>query len=418
MNFALRITQSQRLATTAQMRLSLDVLTMSSGALAEFLSAEAATNPFVRLRWPMGATPADALPDRPAETGLYAHVLDQVQLCLPAGRARAIAVAFLDALEPSGWLGQPVAAIALAAACTEAEAETVLAGLQRMEPAGLFARDLRDCLWLQARDRGQDSPAMAAVLDHLPLVAAGDTAALARACGILEAEARLCLARIRAMDPKPGAAFASDPTLARSPDLVVRREAGGWRVALNRSDLPEVAVGASPTGLSLPPAAAGALKAATWLARAIAQRHRTTLLVAGELVRRQAAFLDHGPAALVPLTQRDLATALGMHESTVSRVVTGLTIATPHGVMAVKALFPHAAGAEGSGPSIAALRHRIAALIRAEDPLAPLSDGAVAARLANDGLAVARRTVTKHREALGLPPAPNRHSRARPLTRP
>ena len=418
MTFALRITQSQRLATTAQMRLSLDVLTMSSGALAEFLSAEAAANPFVRLRWPMGATPADALPDRPAETGLYAHVLDQVQLCLPAGRARAIAVAFLDALEPSGWLGQPVAAIALAAACTEAEAETVLAGLQRMEPAGLFARDLRDCLWLQARDRGQDSPAMAAVLDHLPLVAAGDTAALARACGILEAEARLCLARIRAMDPKPGAAFASDPTLARSPDLVVRREAGGWRVALNRSDLPEVAVGASPTGLSLPPAAAGALKAATWLARAIAQRHRTTLLVAGELVRRQAAFLDHGPAALVPLTQRDLATALGMHESTVSRVVTGLTIATPHGVMAVKALFPHAAGAEGSGPSIAALRHRIAALIRAEDPLAPLSDGAVAARLANDGLAVARRTVTKHREALGLPPAPNRHSRARPLTRP
>lgn len=410
MTFALRITQSQRLATTAQMRLSLDVLSMSTGALAEFVSAEAATNPFVRLRWPMGATSGGDLPDRPAEAGLYAHVLEQVPLCLPAGRAREIAVAFLDALEPSGWLGQPVTAIARAAGCTADEAEAVLAGLQRMEPAGLFARDLRDCLWLQARDRGQDSPAMAAVLDHLPLVALRDPAALARACGIAEAEARLCLARIRAMDPKPGAAFASDATLARSPDLVVRREAGAWRVALNRSDLPEVAVGACPTGLPLGRAAAEALKAATWLARAIAQRHRTTLAVAGELARRQSAFLDHGPAALVPLTQRDLAGALRMHESTVSRVVTGLTIATPHGVMPVKALFPHAAGAEGSGPSTAALRHRIAALVRAEDPVAPLSDAALAARLAAEGLAVARRTVTKHREALGLPPAPDRRA--------
>lgn len=408
MTFALRIIQSQRLATKPQMRLSLDVLSMSGAALADHVAAEAAANPFLRVRWPQGVTPTGDLPDRPAECGLYAHVLDQVPLCLPRGRAREIAAHFLDALEPSGWLGQSVAQIARAAGCAQAEAEAVLEGLQRMEPAGLFARDLRDCLWLQARDRGQDSAAMAAVLDRLPLAAAGDPAALARACGIAEAEAALCLARIRAMDPKPGAAFASDPTLARAPDLVVRRADGDWRVALNRSDLPEVAVARCPAGLALGPGAAEAQRAATWLQRAIAQRHRTTLAVAAELVRRQRAFLDDGPSALLPLRQRDLATALGMHESTVSRVVTGLTIATPHGVFPVKALFPHASGADGSGPSATALRARIAALVRAEDPCAPLSDAALAARLAAEGLAIARRTVTKHREALGLPPAPAR----------
>ncbi len=180
MTFALRIIQSQRLATTPQMRLSLDVLSMSAGALADHVAAEAAANPFLRVRWPQGLTRTGELPDRPAECGLYAHVLDQVPLCLPRGRARDIAAHFLDALEPSGWLGQTVAQIARAAGCGQAEAEAVLEGLQRMEPAGLFARDLRDCLWLQARDRGQDSAAMAAVLDRLPLAAAGDPVALAR----------------------------------------------------------------------------------------------------------------------------------------------------------------------------------------------------------------------------------------------
>ena len=343
-----------------------------------------------------------------------------IPLCLPAGRLREIALHLVEALEPSGWLGQPLDQIARDAGAKPDEAAAVLTALQRMEPAGLFARDLRECLWLQAEDRGEDCPAMAAVLDHLALAACGDLPALARACGIAEGEAARCLASIRGMNPKPGAGFSHDPTLARAPDLIVAREGGAWRVALNRSALPAIRVsgpgggpGGAPGGgpgrrVPLDPGLGEALRAATWLQRAVQQRNRTTLAVAAELVRRQTGFLENGASALSPLRQRDLALAVGMHESTVSRVVAGLTIATPHGVFAVKALFPHASGADGTGPSAAALRHRIAALVRTEDPARPLSDGEIGARLAAEGVAVARRTVTKHREALGLPPAPDR----------
>lgn len=416
MNLALRLGQSQRLATSAQMRLALDVLSMSNAALGEFLQAEAAANPFLDLAWPApaGAGPSGEVPDRAEETGLIAHVLAQIPLCVPDGAPRRIALHFVEALEPTGWLGQPVAEIAAAAGCSSEAAEAVLAALQRMEPAGLFARDLRECLWLQAIDRGLDSPAMAGVLDHLPLAAGGDLAALAAAAGVSRDAAAACLAKIRRMDPKPGARFAADPTLARAPDLVVTRERGAWQVALNRSELPAIRVTGLSAGRRLDPALSGVLKAATWLQRAVQQRNRTTLAVAAELVRRQTGFLESGPPGLSALRQRDVALALGLHESTVSRVVAGLTIATPRGVIAVKDLFSHGGGPDGAGPSAAALRHRIAALIRTEDTARPLSDAAIADRLAAEGVTIARRTVTKHREALRLPPAPARRQPGAP----
>ena len=179
MTLALRVEQGQRLATTPQMRLALDVLSMSTDALCDHLRAAAAANPFLDLSWPSSASGSgpDDLPDLAEECGLYAHVLAQIPLCLPAGRPREIALCFADALEPTGWLGLPLDRIAAASGCSLNEARSVLDGLQRMEPAGLFARDLRECLRLQAADLGCDSPAMLRILDRLDLVAAGDPAA-------------------------------------------------------------------------------------------------------------------------------------------------------------------------------------------------------------------------------------------------
>ena len=349
-----------------------------------------------------GSALSGEAPEAPAAApSLVSHALAIVaaqNLTPPEAR---IAEALVTALEPSGWLGQPLAAIMQSTGEDLARVQSVLDRLQaEADPSGLFARSLAECLRLQARDAGDLDPVMAAVLDRLDLVARGDVDRLAREAGVDPATVRARIGTLRGYDPKPGARF--DPLAApvREPDLVAEKGGDGWTVALNRSALPTLAVA---EGRGTGRAAARAL------IQMVEGRNATLLSVGRDILLRQIAALEEGPGALVPMTMADVAGALGLAESTVSRVVAGAAVDTPRGTWWLRALFTQSLH-EG-GPSAAALRDRLARLVKAEDPAAPLSDTALAVALAEDGGPIARRTVAKYRRMLGLSPAGRRRQR-------
>lgn len=355
-----------------------------------------------------GGNPVDDL-TAAAAPGLVAHVEAQLGLLLRDQADRAIARHFLEALEPSGWLGAPVATVAARAGCSPARAEAVLARLQQVEPAGLFARGLAECLRLQAEDRGLLTPAFAALLANLPLAAEGDADALALACGVPTAEVAALMRRLRGLDPKPGAAFGQGPVPDRAPDLLLRPVPEGWLLELNDTTLPAVTVRPQAEG-----GGAEALRAARWLDHAFRRRNATVLAIAAEIVARQQGLLARGRDAMDALTIAEVAGATGLHRSTVSRVTAALRVALPGRVLPLRAFFSAPAPATLSGPaplSTAAARALLARLVAAENPAAPLSDAALAGRLAEAGAAVARRTVAKYRSEAGIPP---RDRRGRP----
>lgn len=420
-----RATLSPRLGAQLGLGLaaSVRILATDTAGLRRYLDERAAENPTLVVqparrapsdwipRWRQAfapAVPARPQPEAVAGSGsLAAHVEASVAAMFPRGPERPVAEALALALEPTGWLGRPLSEIAAEAGVPLPAAEAILFRLQDIEPAGLFARSLAECLTLQAREAGWLDPVMALLLARLDLVAAGAVGRLARLAGVTEVAVEAAFGRLRSLDPKPGLRF--DPACApvREPDLVVREEAEGWRVSLNRSALPDLAV--SP----LPRARADAVlreqaAEARALIRQVAARGRTLQAVGAEVLRRQATALEHGREALVPLTMAEVAQTLGMHESTVSRAVAGTSVDTPHGTWWLRNLFSAGLGAEGALAG-AALRHRLSALVAAEDRRRPLSDAALAEALDPAG-GVARRTVAKYRAGLGLPPA---HARRR-----
>lgn len=436
---ALQLRQSRALAMTPELRDAIGLLRMSNAELSVHLAMLARTNPSLRIErptaelvatlWDRTGAPGAAEAERrfpqtargstqglietaPAPaSGLHDHARHQAALILRDPADLRIAAHFIEALESSGWLGEPLAAIAAAAGCDLHRAEAVLARLQQAEPAGLFARSLAECLTLQARDRGMMTPAFAQVLGNLPMLAEGDLAGLARIAGCDVAEVRGILGQIRRLDPKPGARFDPAPQPLREPDLIVRQRRGGWLVELNRSTLPGVFV-AEPGAVS---GEGGDPAAARWLEHAVARRNQTLLRIGEAVVARQARFLTEGPEALRPMRLADLAAATGLHESTISRAGAGLLLATPRGTVALRALFSAALRGNGAGAEVAAaaVRHRVAAMIAAEDAASPLSDAQIAGRLSQGDVRIARRTVAKYREQQGIPGSADRRRRAR-----
>ncbi|AZB63745.1 RNA polymerase subunit sigma-54 [Cereibacter sphaeroides] len=395
---SMQLRLGQRLAQRAVLVQRAEILEATGADWAERIAAEAQRNPFLRVRQPATAAPIPESAALPPD--LHAWLGSQIRMAMADPEDRALAFRLLEALEPSGWLDQPLSRLAPGA---EEQAAQVLHRLQQMEPAGIFARDLRECLTLQARDRGQLDPAMAAVLDRLDCLASDGPAAVARATGLEEQTVLRCLELIRRMDPKPGAAFAAEDAPLREPDLIAHRTASGWSVELNRSMLPEVRVTPLPDGS--PADVRQMHQEALSLAKATGLRGRTLLAVGALVVERQRAFLDEGPAALVALGIGEAADALALHPSTISRTVTGLLMATPRGLVAVRDLFC-ARLAEGTGAlSAPALQALIRETIAAESAHAPLEDGEIVEALARRGIHVARRTVAKHRTLAGLPPA-------------
>ncbi len=419
----LGLTQTQRLELNTSLQASIAILRTDAAGLTRYLEEQAAENPHLRLEPPPQPGLHDWLPrwagvlgsgggglGLAAETAdtspsLMAHVMGAIEALQFGPREQRIAVALAEVLEPSGWLGAELSLVVAETRTTLVEVEAVLQRLQQLEPTGIFARNLAECLRLQAIEAGALDKEMAAVLAHLDLLASGDLARLAKACHISEAAVLQRFRVIRAMNPKPGAEFASiSAAQSREPDLVVKATATGWSIALNRSALPTLRVEKSEAG------SAEGLSQAKALERMVEARNATLLLVGREILARQQEAIRLGPIGLAPMSMADLAEALGFHESTISRVVSGASLDSPRGTWWLRQMFSAALGGNGQ-PLIsgAAMRGRLARLVAAENPARPLSDAALAMALAIDtGVTIARRTVAKYREAEGIPVASRR----------
>jgi RNA polymerase sigma-54 factor len=350
------------------------------------------------------------------EKSLNDHLLDQLSMARLGVAEHAIALVLIDGVDEGGYLRADLDEVAERLGCNRELVETVLGRLQGFEPTGVFARDVRECLALQLKDRDRLDPAMAALLDHLDLVARRDMAALRRACGVDDEDLREMLAEVRALTPRPGAAYGADPVQPVVPDVFVREDGTGlWRIELNTDTLPRLLIDQRYHAQVASRARSEADKVfvsdcfaqANWLVKSLDQRARTILKVASEIVRQQDAFLAFGVEHLRPLNLRNVADAIGMHESTVSRVTSNKYIATPRGMFELKFFFTSAIAAVDGGESHSAesVRHKIRALIEneREGREGVLSDDRIVEILKDSGVDIARRTVAKYREAMRIP---------------
>jgi RNA polymerase sigma-54 factor len=366
-----------------------------------------------------GARPDDD--DRPLEftdergNDLHQHLIWQLEISRLDPRQVWIGEAIVDALNDDGYLTESCQDIARSLSVdlpvAEADVEAVLAFVQTLDPAGVGARSLSECLTLQLAQLDPDTPgrdlALLIARDHLQAVADRDIGALRRALDVEEDALQSALALVRACHPRPGSAFEGAQPEYVVPDVFVRRTDQGWSVELNAGSVPRLKVNQSYAGLVARSADYATLRAqlqeARWLIRSLEIRNETLLKVARSIVQRQSAFLERGEEAMQPMILRDVAEAVGMHESTISRVTTGKYMHTPRGIFEFRYFFSsHVSGADGEDISSVAIRARIRKLVGEESPDKPLSDAQLAAILAGEGVKVARRTVAKYREALGL----------------
>ncbi|MDJ0608267.1 MAG: RNA polymerase factor sigma-54 [Kiloniellales bacterium] len=350
---------------------------------------------------------------------LRQHLLYQIQIELSDPVEQAIGIQLIDLLDEAGYVMGDLAEVADTLGCDTALVESTLRRMQRFDPTGIFARSLRECLAIQLAERNRLDPAIETLLDHLPLVAEGDAARLQKLCAVDDEDLADMVAEIRALDPKPAAAFESGPIQPVVPDILMRaKPGGGWLIELNSETLPRVLVNGSYYAQISDRARSASerefitqrFQSASWLVKSLHQRATTILKVASEIVRQQDAFFHKGVTHLRPLTLRDVAAEIEMHESTVSRVTSNKFIATPRGTFELKYFFSASITATETGAAHAAesVRHRIKQLIEAEDPKKPMSDEALVSQLRKDGIEIARRTVAKYREALRIPSSSQR----------
>lgn len=350
---------------------------------------------------------------------LHEHLAEQLALACPDPRRRLIGHAIIDAIDESGYLREDIAEIAARLEAKRDEAEAVLAAVQTFDPSGVGARDLAECLAIQLRERDRYDPAMQIFVAYLPLVARRDVAQLAKLCGVDEEDIADMAAELRRLEPKPGRAFGGAPIQPLVADVIVRAAAdGGWHVELNSDALPRVLVNHSyaarinavATGAADKSFISTCLQNANWLTKSLEQRARTILKVSSEIVRLQDAFLTHGVEHLRPLNLRTVADAIGMHESTVSRVTSNKYMMTPRGVFELKYFFSASiATTSGAGAhSAEAVRFRIKQMIDRETPDDILSDDAIVEKLKASDIDIARRTVAKYRDSLRIPSSVDR----------
>ncbi len=359
-----------------------------------------------------------------SEPTLAEHLTGQMNLLLTEPSERLIGQHLIGTLNEAGYLTADTASIADTLGTSVTDVEAVLVKLQAADPPGVFARDLKECLSLQLRDKDRFDPAMAVLVDHLDLVARRDYAALRSLCRVDPDDLNDMMAELRALNPKPGHAFGAEPVQPVIPDVVVRASPeGSWIVELNTETLPRVLI----NNQYLAKVQASAAKSedrlylsecqanASWLVKSLDQRARTILKVAREIVRQQDAFLMLGVRHLRPLNLRMVADAIEMHESTVSRVTSNKYMATPRGIFELKYFFTTAIASsdlDGDAHSAEAVRYHIRDLIAAEGQDV-LSDDTLVEKLKAQGIEIARRTVAKYREGLGIPSSVQRRREAR-----
>ena len=343
---------------------------------------------------------------------LAEHLLDQVGAQAHDAREALIANRIVHELDEAGYLHAELRHLAEELGAPLAEVERALALVQSLDPTGVGARSLAECLALQAKEADRYDPCMARLIDHLDLLAQGEVARLKRLCEVDDEDFADMLAELRSYDPKPGCRYGGASEAAIVPDVLVSPKGkDGWAIRINEASLPRLVVNreyyveleagardkASRKWLN------EQLGEADWLIRALDQRQKTILKTASEIVKRQEGFFREGVAAMRPLTLREVAEAIEMHESTVSRVTSNKYLHCPRGTFEMKYFFSSGvAAADGEGASSEAIKARIRALCDAEDPKKVLSDQALADLLNKEGFDLARRTVAKYREAIGI----------------
>ncbi|SFD20217.1 RNA polymerase factor sigma-54 [Tropicimonas isoalkanivorans] len=395
-----------------------EILQMSVDDLENHLKGIAATNPFVtvdRHMWTSAnmAAPAEVIEATAAQpcTGLYDHVLRELAgLLSRGGPVERLVLGLIDHLEPSGWLDRSVAEIAESLGVTEEVIEAALKLVQgRVTPAGLFARDLTDCLRLQLEDRDLLTEPMVRVLGHLNVLESGGVDAMSAATGLSKQDIGRYLSQIRRLDPKPGCQFCNDPALEREPDVTVRVSQTGVEIGFRSAAVPDIAIADVPRTQS-GPETREALSRARSLKRMLDLRRSALEQVVGCLVERQKDFFLKGAEAQCVLSLSEIAEETGFHLSTVSRVLNGLLIEGPGGIVPARSLCSSSAsaGSEHSKPKVQA---RIKALVSAETHDRPVCDGRLVTLLIAEGIFVSRRVVAKYRQEIGIPAVSKRRQR-------
>jgi RNA polymerase sigma-54 factor len=349
-----------------------------------------------------------------AEITLGDHLSEQMALAIGDPVQRMIGQYLVDMVDETGYLVGDLQTVADKLGAPLADVEKVLAVLQGLDPPGICARSLTECLALQLKERNRFDPAMRALVENLPLLAKRDLAALRRLCAVDDEDLADMIAEVRNLNPKPGLAFGSTLVQPIVPDVFVRAAPdGSWQVELNSDTLPKVLISqryhaqVSKTSRNDKDKTylADCLQTATWLVRALDQRAKTILKVSSEIVRQQDGFFVKGVQHLRPLNLKTVADAIGMHESTVSRVTANKYMATSRGIFELKYFFTSsiAAADGGDAHSAESVRHRIRQLIDAESAAGVLSDDTIVDKLREAGIDIARRTVAKYRDAMRIP---------------
>jgi RNA polymerase sigma-54 factor len=465
---SLSIRQSQQLVLTPQLRQAIQLLQLSNLELDAFLAEELSKNPLLESRsdepdeQPAGDFAGDegdsdeapedpgaddlimgqADDDRPLdvdwtsealETDSYSdvvtsggseeafdfdrveyapgslaeHLLDQLHG--QPGDTGDIARIIAETLDETGYLTVELEQIAELSGAPLPLVQEGLALVQGLDPAGVGARSLAECLTLQAKAADRYDPAMARLIDNLDLLSKGRMNDLRRICGVDDEDLADMVRELRAYDPKPGCRFSASATQDVTPDVFVRRTRGGFSVELNEATLPRLLVNRRyyqelKRGPQDKPSRAWlseCLQSANWLVKALDQRARTIVKVVSEIVKRQQGFFERGVSAMKPMTLREVAEAIGMHESTVSRVTSNKYLLCDRGLFELKYFFGSGVqSAEGEGAAASAVKDAIKQLVGAETEI--LSDDAIASLLQQKGFDVARRTVVKYREAMGI----------------
>lgn len=353
---------------------------------------------------------------------LREHLLEQIAVDIAEPSDRIIATYLIDMLDEAGYFRGDVHNVAQALECAPERVTFTLLRLQQLDPAGIFARNLSECLALQLKEKDRLDPIMQKFLAHLDLLGSHKLAELQKICGVDAEDIKDMIAEIRELNPKPAEAFASEAAQPIVPDIIMRpQKGGGWHIELNSDTLPRVLI----NNRYYSEVKNGAkskedkkylsekFQMANWLVKAMHQRATTILKVATEIVQQQESFFHYGVEYLRPLVRREVAEAVSMHESTVSRVTTNKFIQTPRGIFELRYFF--GSGLQSASGNMShsseSIRHKIKTLIDAEAPEKPLSDDKIVTILKNEGVEIARRTVAKYREQLHIPASSDRKRR-------
>jgi RNA polymerase sigma-54 factor len=373
--------------------------------------------------WNGEGRPITDFADESGQT-LREHLLWQLEMEDFSPRQALIGEAIIDSINDDGYITVELNDVAAYldddTEASEAEIEETLKKVQTLDPVGVAARSIPECLQLQLRQLDATTPGLAIAIElaknHLDLVASRDYGELRRSLRTSEEDLHTAVALVKSCNPKPGLAVSPAAAEYVIPDVFVRKIDGRWQVEISPTGVPRLSVNQQYASLLRGSGDHAVLRTqlqeARWLIRSLEIRNETLMKVATSIVTRQTDFLEHGDEAMKPMVLRDVAEEIGMHESTISRVTTNKYMHTPRGVFEFKYFFSsHLSSANGEDQSSTSVRAKIRKLIGGENPAKPLSDSKIASLLADEGISVARRTVAKYREAMNITSSSERRQR-------